>query len=403
MNKTWLVAGATYRRRVRSGSYLALTLVVPLLMVVVGALSLWLTGFGAKLPPIGYVDQTGQLGAVSSVPVMETQDSLLVTAYPDVGAAEAALQGGSIAGYLVIPPHYLSGAEEAAFYGDEAPSAALQVALAALVRRALLPDAPAWVEARLDTPSTIVHVVPARELEVVEGPALVIRFALPALLAILLAFLIFTGASQMGSAVVQEKESRAMEMVITSLSPRQLLVGKVLGTALLALTQLGAWLIGGAIAVLLAGVTPADLAALRIPWPVLAWALLLGVPGYFLFAVLAAGLGIVAGDSRQAQQLSGTLGLFVMAPLWFAGQLVAAPDSTVAVALTLFPLTAPVFALFRMALTEVPTWQLITAFILIGFSLVAAVWLVARLFRTAMLLYGQALRPRQVWLALRAA
>jgi len=125
------------------------------------------------------------------------------------------------------------------------------------------------------------------------------------------------------------------------------------------------------------------------------------VSGYYLYAVLASGLGIIAGDSQQAQQLAGVLGFLGLAPLWLLGMLVDKPDGPLAVALTLFPLTSPMVALFRMSLTDVPTWQLLASLGLIIASLAGSVWLVARIFRAAMLMYGQVLRPRQVLQALR--
>jgi ABC-2 type transport system permease protein len=131
--------------------------------------------------------------------------------------------------------------------------------------------------------------------------------------------------------------------------------------------------------------------------------LALGVPAYFLYAVLAAGLGIIAGDSQQAQQLASMLGLIGLVPLWLAGVLVTNSNGPLAVALTLFPLTSPMVSLIRMTLTTVPDWQLGLALALIIVSLLLSVWFVVRIFRAAMLLYGQALRPRAVWQALRAA
>ncbi len=172
---------------------------------------------------------------------------------------------------------------------------------------------------------------------------------------------------------------------------------------LLSLTQVGVWAIGGGIAIGLALSSTVDVQTLSIPWEALTWALLLGVPGYFLYAVLASGLGIIAGDSQQAQQLAGVLGMLGLAPLWFMGLLINALDGPLAVGLTLFPLTGPMIGLFRMALVEVPTWQLITSLAILVASLIGSIWLVARIFRAAMLMYGQALRPRQILQALRKA
>ena len=142
---------------------------------------------------------------------------------------------------------------------------------------------------------------------------------------------------------------------------------------------------------------------LSIPWEAVIWATLLGVPGYFLYTVLASGLGIIAGDRQQARQLSGLLGFVGLSPLYFMGILINDLDSPLALGLTWFPLTAPTVALFRMALSQVPTWQLAVSLAILIASLVVSVWFVARIFRAAMLIYGQSLRPKQIWQVLRQA
>lgn len=194
-----------------------------------------------------------------------------------------------------------------------------------------------------------------------------------------------------------------MEMIITSLRPSQLVAGKLMGITMLSLTQIAIWAIGGITAVVLLLAGNVELGSLSLPWNALFWAAMLAVPGYFLYAVIAAGIGIVAGDTQQAQQLAGFLGFFGMVPLWFTGLIVEAPNSPVAIGLSLFPLTAPMVTLFRMALTEVPLWQLIASFAILLLSLLAGIWVVARIFRAAMLLYGQALKPRQIWRAMKQA
>jgi hypothetical protein len=132
-----------------------------------------------------------------------------------------------------------------------------------------------------------------------------------------------------------------------------------------------------------------DVGTLRIPWEAAIWALLLGVPGYFLYSVLASGLGVIAGYRQQAKQLAGVLGMLGMAPLWFAGLLIDALDGPLAVALTLFPLSAPMIGLIRMALVEVPTWQLVSGLVVLIAGLIGSIRVAARIFRAAMLMYGR--------------
>lgn len=399
MRKIWLIATTTYRRRIRSGTFLFLTFGLPVLMVIAGAIP-FIRARGGDLPAIGYVDQTGQLAPVTQVPIEDV--TLTLTAYADTGAAQTAFQRGEIAGYLVIPDDYFQG-QPAAFYAEEEPGGKLEEALTAFMRRAMLPDEPGWTLDRLADPSEVTYVAQDSGEEIAEGPAVFVRVITPAVLALVFAIAVLTGASQMGSAIVREKDQRSMEMIITSLAPRELVAGKILGMTLLSLTQVGVWAVGGGIAIGLALSSAVDVQTLSIPWKAPMWALLLGVPGYFLYAVLASGLGVIAGDSQQAQQLAGVLGMLGLAPLWFMGLLINALNGPLAVGLTLFPLTAPIIGLFRMALVEVPTWQLITSLAILMASLIGSIWLVARIFRAAMLMYGQALRPQQLLQALREA
>jgi ABC-2 type transport system permease protein len=399
VSKLWLVAVTTYRRQFRSGSFLLITFGLPLLILAAAAIPL-LRNRGGDLPRIGYVDGTGQLATITEVAAGDT--TLSLARYGDTDAARAAFQRGEIAGYLVIPTGYLNG-EPVAFYGAEQPAAGVTDALSTFLRQATLPDQPDSTVERLANPSNLAYVALEDGVELSSQAAVVAYVAVPAVLAVLFALSVFTTASQLGSAMVREKEQRALEIVITSLAPRELVAGRIAGMALLDLTQIALWAGAGVVALVVAFSSGPGIGALVIPWRACLWAVLLGVPGYLLYAVLAAGLGIIAGDSQQAQQLAGLLGFVGLAPLYLISVLIRAPGGPLAVGLTLFPLTGPMFALVRMALAEVPLWQLAASLALIVTALAASIWFVTRVFRATMLLYGQRVRPRQVWRALREA
>jgi ABC-2 type transport system permease protein len=191
-----------------------------------------------------------------------------------------------------------------------------------------------------------------------------------------------------------------MEIVITSLRPLELVAGKIMGLTLLSLTQFAIWTVGGILALFLAFSDQIDLQGLVIPWGSLLWGVLLIVPGYFLYAILAAGLGIIAGDAQQAQQLAGIMSFLGLAPIYILAPVLTNPDGPLAVGLTLFPLTSPSVTLLRTVFTQVPAWQMIGALAILLGSLALSVWVTTRLFRAAMLNYGKALRPRDLWQAL---
>lgn len=399
MRKTWLITQETYRRGLRSSSFLILTFGLPVLMVLAGAIPFIMSDADA-LPVVGFVDQTGDLAPPAEVPL--DGDSLQVQTFEDIEAARAANRRGAIAGFLVVPKGYLEG-EPAVFYGEESPDTTTQEALSEFLRRSLLPGQPDWLYSRLADPSQQVYVALEGGQEVAEGPALILHLAAPIGLGMFFALAVLMGSSQLGAAVVREKEQRSMEMIATSVRIRELVAGKVLGVSLLTLTQFAIWGAGAAIGIGLALTSLTDLQGLVVPWQAIVWALLLGVPGYLLYGTLAAGLGVIAGGNQQARQLAGFLGFVALVPFWFAGAVVTAPDGPLAIAASLFPLTSPTFSLMRMTFTAVPTWQLVTGLVLILLSLAAALWVVARIFRAAMLTYGQPLRPQQILRALRQA
>jgi ABC-2 type transport system permease protein len=405
MKKIWLVTSITYRERLRSGMFLILTFAIPFLMIVAGAVGFFsASSREAEIPnTIGYVDQTGRLVGVAQVVVREElldiDENLLFTAYPTLEAARQAYLQGQTGGYLLIPEGYFSG-DAVTYYTDDDPGVLVNEGLRLFLRRSLLEEQPEWVFERLGDPATYTYVNQETGETVAEGPGLVLRLAAPAFLAAVFVLAVLFGTNQMGAAIIREKEQRSIEMVITSLRPLDLVAGKVFGMTLLSLTQFAIWTLGAIVALYLAYSDRITLGDLPIPWSTLLLGVLLIIPGYFLFALLAAGLGIIAGDEQQAQQLAGIVSFLGLAPIYLLGAVLANPDSSLAVVLTLFPLTSPSVGLVRTAFTEVPVWQFVAAIVILLASLALSLIFVTRVFRAAMLNYGKALRPRQVWSAL---
>lgn len=399
MRKLWLIARTTFWRRVRSGTFLLLTFGLPAIMVVAGAIPILRETRGG-LPSVGFVDRSEQIENIGNYSF--EGETLEITILDSVEAAEQAFRSGAIQAYLVIPAGYAQG-ERPVFYSADDPSETTKSALESYLRHAVHPEEPAWVLERFENPARFTYTSLESNASVTEGPGLLIRVVTPVALGMIFALSVFTGANQLGSAIVREKDQRAMEMVITSIRPSTLVAGKVLGMTMVSLAQLGIWILGACIALLLALSGSVTFSPSMIHTRAILWAALLGIPGYFLFATIASGLGIIAGDHQNARQLAGMLGFVAMTPLYFVGFIVNAPNGALAVALTIFPLTSPTFSLIRMTLTNVPTWQLVAGAGTIVLCLLGGIWVVARVFRAAMLLYGQRLSGAEVWQAIRQA
>lgn len=232
-------------------------------------------------------------------------------------------------------------------------------------------------------------------------------------------FLIFIYGSMVLRGVVEEKANRIVEVMASSVTPFELLMGKVVGIGLVGLSQVLAWLVLGSGVFLAAGPLlegamasgsdmqvgtpvgapvgaqvspPASDLPFAIP-DISIGALLLFVffflAGYFIYATLFAAVGSAVDQEADAQQLTMPITLPVILTIMFIGSVVAAPNSALSVGLSLFPLFAPIIMVVRIAATDVPWWQIGVSMILVSATFVGTIWLASRVYRIGILSYGK--------------
>ena len=193
--------------------------------------------------------------------------------------------------------------------------------------------------------------------------------------------------------VVEEKSNRVVELILSTVRPRHLLVGKVLGIGLLGLTQLA--LVAGLAATLLAaGVYDAPAALGRSVMLVVPW---FGL-GFALYAVAYAVAGALAAQQQDANS-AGQPVTYTLLAAFFVGYVAvtAEPESAFAHVLTVFPLTAPLVLPARSALVGVPLWEHALALALVLISIYALVRLAGRVYAQGLLHAGSRLRVRVAW------
>jgi ABC-2 type transport system permease protein len=206
-----------------------------------------------------------------------------------------------------------------------------------------------------------------------------------------------TSGSYLVGALVEEKENRMMEIVVTSVSTDQLMAGKVVGNLAVGLTELVIWVIFGVVALALLNSNLLFGSTLNLDTGYLLLSFLTLLPAFIMVAGLMATAGVTASDTREAQQIAGMFTLPVVIPFWLIMPLIESPNSPLAVGLSLFPLTAPISLPMRAAFTNVPFWQTATSLGLLTVGAVVAIWLAARTFRMGMLRYGKRLSLREVF------
>jgi len=212
----------------------------------------------------------------------------------------------------------------------------------------------------------------------------------PGIFSLLLALSLNFFASYMVQGLGEEKESRLIEVLLSSVTTRQLLVGKVLGLGVAGLVQVVVWLVSAPLLLNLASSTFGGFfSTIQIPGNFIFLGIIYFVLGYLLFAALSAGVGAISPNAREGQQLSLIYSMFAIVPLWFSSLLMLFPKSPIWTVLTIFPVTAPVEAMLRLGVSDIPAWELATSIVVLVLSIIGVLFLSIKVFRIYLLMYGK--------------
>lgn len=191
--------------------------------------------------------------------------------------------------------------------------------------------------------------------------------------------------------VIEEKQSRIVEVVISSIKPFQLMMGKLLGIGLVGLTQYTIWVL---CAVLLSKFGVSMFASQGMTFPAipgiwLIYFIIYFVLGYFLFATLYAMVGAMVSSEEDAQQAQTPVTLIIVLPMLLIGMVMTNPDSTLSIALSLIPFFSSTLMMMRIAMVNPPLWQIIASMLGMVLTILASVWVVSRIYRVGILMYGK--------------
>ena len=396
MAETWLVARYEFRRMVLRRGYIIGALAVPLVMVLVIAMVVIVENLQADDRPVGYVDPTGLLDAARQ----ETgEDALTILPFTDLDAAIAAVEQEQVQAVFVFPPDYPANLQLALYYLEEPPNGGVWSDFDRFVRLNLLVDEPDAVRDRvLAGPNVVITDVGSGR---VFSEATIINILVPFAVTFFFFISTMTTSGYMLQIVADEKENRTMELMLTSLTPGQLIWGKALGLLAAALGQLLLYVITGIAAIYIAAPYVAALQQFVMPWQFLGLVALFFLPSYALIAAIMVAIGGAVTQLQQGQQIAGILNFLFLAPMLLLFLLFQNPAHPVFVFMTLFPTTALLSVSLRWGMSTVPNWQMIVSWVILVSTAGAAMWAAARIFRAGMLRYGQPLTLRSVMGALR--
>jgi ABC-2 type transport system permease protein len=345
-------------------------------------------------PAIGYVDEAGLIATLpSDVP------GQVLRSFPDRASAQAALDAGQLSAYYVVPRDYISTGElivvqqtftpfgnagddrlfeyiiVSNLTGDENLATLVMNPLSGLKEHALAP------QGGIDRHSPL-------------------AFGVPYAVMFVFFFSLTMSGSLMLQSVAKEKENRTAEVLLLSLRPRELMMGKMVGLGLVALFQMIVWASGGWL-VLGRGTQLLGMASFALPAGFVVWVLLYFVLGFLMYASALGAIGAVAPTAREGAQFTFIVLLPLMAPLWLNSVFTTEPNGGLATFLSLFPLTAPVSMLVRLVSAPVPAWQPVAGLVGLALTAYLFVLLAARLFRADTLLSTASLTWKRLWRELR--
>jgi ABC-2 type transport system permease protein len=209
------------------------------------------------------------------------------------------------------------------------------------------------------------------------------------------------------AAVIEEKETRIAEVLFSSIRAFPLMMGKLIGVSLVALTQLGIWGLAFLLFALYgAGMLSAQgvpISLPHIPAMMFVYFVLYFLLGYFLYATIYALVGSMVTTTQEGGQLALPVVLLLVASIWLAFPVIRSPNSSLAFWASMFPFFAPITMLVRIVTETPPVWQIALS-LAIGFAtVVGLIWLASRIYRVGMLMTGKRASIPEVWRWVRQA
>ncbi len=408
MSKTLLIMRYELRRIIFRRSFLLVLILLPLISVVVfmtvsyvkerdaasGAASGGGGGGAGGVVVEGYVDQSG---VIKDLP---EQAVGLLKPFSSMADAKAAVDDGSISAFYVVPKDYLQTGQIIYYRPDFNPmSPATQSSEFQYTITYNLVNQNLELADRISSPlANLVHQVQTGQPN--RDSNQMLTFFLPYVVTFLFYIIIFSSASLMLNSITDEKQNRVMEILMTSMTPTQMLNGKIIALGIVGLTQTVVWSATGFILLRASKQTFNVSDAFQLPPSILLWGVVFFVLGYAVYASLMAGVGALVPNLREASQATMIIILPLILPLMLISLLANQPESPISVGLSLFPLTAPVAMMTRLSAGIVPIWQLLLAVVLLVITALLVMRSAAGIFRAQNLLSGQSFNLKLFFQAL---
>lgn len=405
--KAMYVIRREYVENIRRKAFIVTTFVVPIALSLVLLLPVMLaTVMPQRAYRVAVVDQTGTLAPEFAAALTDTlktgkrqYTAIIVPATGDAyeAARQAqidAMQHGGTDIVLAIPQDIMTGAKASYITREERNYNVLERFEKALndvvLKKRLAAEGLDYERVKDLTKKVSVEMNQVTAEGNVEKKSFLSEYGIVMVFVLLLNTAILSWGVTIAKSIVEEKGSRIIEVLLSALTPKDLILGKLVGVGMAGLTQLTIWALVGL--TLTAGALPmvvAQIGPLHVAPIVFLYFVIFFILGFMLFASLFMVIGAVSSTEQDAQQMQAIVTLPILIPIMSLMFFMQSPNSPIAVGMSLFPLFTPLLMLARIILLTPPLWQ-----ILLGIGLMlATIWLAvtfsARVFRVGILMHGK--------------
>jgi ABC-2 type transport system permease protein len=417
----WTVAVREFRLRTDNRTFRVMTLFLALFGLGLALLPVGLSALGLDEPAsvsVYAAAPEAEEGAAALVGTLNGMEQLSIGAQQttDEDGERAAVESGDTDGLVTVDR---TADEELSFdlFTAEGPTSPVVLGVTAASNQVAIADR--LIRAGVDPTQvgeifgpTDFNVTPVDPDAISEDEAFGPRYVLATALVILMFMAILLYGQWVATSVTEEKASRVMELLITAATPRQLLLGKVIGAGGAGLVQylavvaaaLGGLLLQGTISRLVLGENagePIELQGLNAGVLLVAGLFFLG--GFALYSTLYAALGSTAARTEDVQNVIGPMVIIGTAGYLISFAALNAPDADWVRILSFVPFFSPYLIPTRMVLGQIAPWEIGLAFVLLLVGAFIALWVAARIYSAGVLLYGQKAGLRNVWKAVRVS
>ena len=410
MRKIWLIIKREYITRVRTKAFILGTLALPLLSTAILVVSVLLSGGpsgnGVK---IVILDEAGGLGSPIRKSLMQKTspahpgpEVVHVVEHPTASLEEYfnnQVTADEIDGVLVLPKGLMTGAASARFHAKHMQALALlgpierAVSDAVIARRLQAEGKAGRAMENMFKLARVRLVNPSSEKKEEGSGETNLAIAIVAGMVLYMTLIVY-GMSTMHS-VMEEKSTRMIEILVSSIRPFDLLAGKILSVGAVALTQYLVWAVTvGVLFASAASVTAmvrpgAAVPGISLSPMLLVYLVVFFLAGYFLYSALYAAAGAIVSNDEEARQAQMPLTLMILCSFLLFNVILSNPNSTLSVILSMTPFLSPILMTLRVAMETPPLWQIVLA---LAFSIATTVYVIrisARIYRVGILMYGK--------------